>query len=205
MSAQDELTPADEERLARYRASAMSAGERQAFERDTLASDALSEALYREEALDALGRDAPRRLDARPALAARRRTWGLVRAALPAAASLAALAAVLVWTQNRRLQDEDLVRGAVAVAQPVAPVGELVEPPREFSWSRDPGAESYRVDLFAPDGSRLATVVTSATSVPAAALSAAPVPAGAWRVVPLGADGLERPAAPRVEFHLHAP
>lgn len=45
--------PQQEERLARYRAGAMPASERAAFEREALADDALAEALYSEESLEA--------------------------------------------------------------------------------------------------------------------------------------------------------
>jgi hypothetical protein len=204
MSAPDDLTPRDEERLARYRAGTMAPQERRAFEQDTLASDALSEALYGEEVMDALGRAAPRVLDARPALAARRRWWALARVALPAAASVAILAGILHWAQRGRAPEDDVVRGAAAAARPLAPVGDVADAPPAFTWSRDPAADSYRVDLFAPDGARIATAVTRDTSLAASALSPAAIVAGEWRVVPLDAGGLERPAAPRAAFRLRA-
>lgn len=205
MSERHALRPGDEERLARYRAGAMTAEERRAFEEAALGDDALAEALYLEEAWDAAMAPPPRVADARPALAARGLGWWLPRVALPAAACVAALAGILHFEQARRAPQEDPLRGGGAGARPLAPVEDVAAWPAAFTWSRDPGAASYRVDLFAPDGTRLATVVTAETTLAASALSAAPLDAGAWRVVPLDPDGLERPAAPRAAFRIESP
>jgi hypothetical protein len=213
MTAPDELTPQQEERLARYRAGVMPAAERAEFEREVLASDALCEALYGEESLDALAaeaRAAEKVLDARPALTARPRrgwSWGFTRVLLPAAAAVAVLVGVFRWTGRERgaPPGEDIVRGAGAQALPLEPTGEVASPPQRFVWSRDPGAQSYRVELFAPDGSVLGSAVTADTTLGYSALAQAPVAAGEWQVVPLDADGLERPGAPRAAFHARAP
>jgi hypothetical protein len=55
------LSPEQEERLARYRAGAMSEAERAAFEREVLASDALSGELYAEGSLDSVRASDPAR------------------------------------------------------------------------------------------------------------------------------------------------
>lgn len=203
------LTPEQEELLARYRAGAMPADERAAFERQVVASEALSEALYAEVSLDALdaeARETARVLDARPALAARSRrgwSWGVTRVLLPAAAALIVVAGIfrLAGPPRGAHPAPDTVRGAEALAAPLEPVGELAAPPQRFVWSRDAGAESYRVDLYALDGSVIGTSVTRDTTMDFAALSPAEVAAGEWQVVPLDADGLERPATPRAAFH----
>lgn len=209
----EKLTPEQEERLARYRAGAMTADERAAFERQVVASEALSEALYAEVSLDALAVEArePARVPgARPALVLRPRrdwSWGVTRILLPAAAVLIVIAGVFRLTGRERGAPAvpDIVRGAESLAEPLEPVGELAAPPQRFTWTRDPGAESYRVDLYAPDGSVIGTYVTRDTTLGYSALSPAAVAAGEWQVVPLDTDGLERPATPRTAFRTRAP
>lgn len=213
MTTPDALTPEQEERLARYRAGAMAADERAAFEREAAASGALLEALYVEESLDALAADALATapvLDARPAIAARRRrgwSWGLTRILLPAAAAIAVAVGVFRWAgmERRTPGGEDVVRGAGAFAQPLEPTGDLASPPRRFVWTRDPAAETYRVELFGGDGAVIGVAVTADTTLGIAALAPVAPAAGEWRVVPLDADGLERPVGPRAAFKTRRP
>ena len=204
----DALSPEQEERLARYRAGAMAPEERAAFEREAAASEALLEALYVEESLDTLAADARgvAPLDARPAIAVRKRglSWGLTRVLLPAAAAIVVAVGVLRWVGHGRGPAEDIVRGSAAAAAPLEPTGEVSSAPRRFVWSRDPAAESYRVDLFDAAGAVIGTAVTADTSLEVAALAATPPAAGEWQVTPLDADGLERPAAPRAAFRTRA-
>ncbi len=204
MSGRPVLSPEAEERLARYRAGAMTTEERRAFEMAALADDTLAEALYFEEAWDAALTPAPRVADARPALARRGLGWWLPRVALPAAACVAVLAGLLHFAQQGRAPQDDPLRGGGAGARPLAPVGDVTSRPEAFTWSKDAGAAAYRVDLFAPDGTRLATVVTADTTLAASALTPRPLGGGAWRVVPLGPDGLERAAEPRVPFRVES-
>jgi hypothetical protein len=206
MNVSDALTPEQEEQLARYRAGAMSAAERTEFEREAVASDALSEALYREASFDALTDE---RLATRPVLVMKPRrtwTWALTRFALPAAAAIALVVGVFrLADRDRGANQRDLVRGTVTQATLIEPLGEIAGSPQRFVWTRDPGAQSYRVDLYSPDGAMIGTAVTQDTTLGLAALTAAPLSAAEWQVVPLDADGLERPAQPRAAFHLRTP
>ena len=217
MSEPRELTPVQEERLARYRAGAMGDDERATFEREAVRDEALLEALYVEESLDALAADArgereapgPPALpmpvrDARPAIAerARRRWTRLAGALLPAAAAIVLAVGVFRWAgrERRGTTGDDVVRGGGVAAQPLEPTGDLAGTPARFVWSRDPGAQSYRVELFDAQGAVIATVVTADTTLAVEALTPSPPAAGEWKVTPLDADGIERPAAPAAAF-----
>jgi hypothetical protein len=186
------LSADQEERLARYRAGTLSAAEREAFEREVLASDALAEALYSEQSLESV-RVAP----ARPARAGH---------LLAVAAAVVAMTAVaLLWPRgghDRPPGTGETLRGGgdSGAAVPLEPRGDLSAPPTTFRWRSDPGAESYRIELFGADGRRLATAVAGETTFSAASLAADTLRAGSWRVVPVGPDGLERPSSPAVRF-----
>ena len=213
MNEADGLSPELEERLARYRAGGMDEPERAAFESEVLANDALAEALYREVSLDAL---LPHEAQARAAAPgpgptgvvqahARRRgvlPLPLARLLLPVAAVLVAISSVVLWSGRHRPDAplDEALRGGSGALVLLEPAGSLDQPPRVFRWSRDPGAASYRVELYDAHARRLGTVVTADTVVALGALSRAPVAAGEWRVVALGADGLERAARARAAF-----
>lgn len=201
------LTPEQEERLARYRAGALAPAEREAFERELLASDALAEALYGEESLQAVVADAaPGRVleapVARRAAAPRRWLDALPRYVLPAAAVLAVVAGTYALLGPRRAgpPGDEMVRGAEGTSRPLAPIGRLEGRPERFVWTRDPAAASYRVELFAADGTPLGTLVTADTTLAIGSLADSSLAAAEWRVVPLDEDGLERAALPRVAF-----
>lgn len=220
------LTAQDEERLARYRAGAMSPVEREAFEHSALSDDALAEALWAEVALDGVHAQAAAsgtgaavaRADVHvatsvhaeaagaaanvarlPAPARRANAW---RVALPLAAALAVVSAVGVWLvrDRARTSPPDVLRGAPGEARLVEPVGAIAAPPARLRWNAVAGAERYRVELYDAQGARLATAVTADTVIAIASLVPAAPAAGEWRVVPIRADGREDAPLPRAVF-----
>lgn len=208
MKRPDELTAEQEERLARWRAGEMDAAERAAFERDVLGSDALAEAAYREAAFDALAEPAAASAPAPRAAAPKRAglAWPKLawRVALPVAATLLAVWMLPHLVGPRRASGpapgDDLVRGEAAAVRLVVPAGAVDAAPTRFTWTRDPGAESYRVEIFDAEGTRVATAVTRDTTLDAATLPAPAPGAGDWRVVPIAPDGAERAASERVSW-----
>lgn len=191
MSALPPLDDLREQQLARYRAGAMSASEREAFETQALADDTLAEALYSELSLDAVRR-AP--------AASRFRWW---YAALPVAASLVAVSAwmALRAPAPRLAPDEGTVRGAGAM-RALEPAGDLAAPPESLRWTSAAGAQSYRVELLDENGA-VAGVLVTADTVAAATALRSPVPAAArWRVTAIGADGLDLGAKARGEWRV---
>jgi len=185
--AREPLDEARAERLERYRAGRMLPEERAAFERDVLADDALAEALYAAGALESFVR--PRRRAAPP--------WR----GLALAAAFAAVFAAAWWGAGRETPAPGPVRrGEDAAVRLLAPVGALAAPPERFAWTRDPSATGYRFELRDAAGRLVATRVTSDTVITAAEIGAEPPAAGDWSVVPLAADGSERPAPPAARF-----
>jgi hypothetical protein len=197
------MPPEQAERLARYRAGAMDAAERTAFEREVLESAALAEALRREGAHDAITRGTRRParvLDANPALEVAREfredRGSLIHAMIPVVAAIVIGFAVWWWTPNSPgpAPDRDVVRGQAAVSRALEPVGELPGPPARLVWTRDPSARRYRVELYSVDGKPLGVHVTPDTSLALDAVIRATPAEASWRVVPLDAEGRERPA-----------
>ncbi len=92
------------------------------------------------------------------------------------------------------------MRGEGGAVRLVTPAGAVDAAPTRFTWTRDAGAESYRVEIFDAEGTRVATAVTRDTTMDAATLPAQPPAAGDWRVVPIAPDGAERPASERVSW-----
>lgn len=182
------LTDAQAERLERYRAGRMTAAEREAFERDSLADDTLAGALYSAEALATLAR--PRRRAAAP--------WR----ELALAAALLAVFTVAWW---RTVDRESPVpvpvrRGAEATVRLLAPAGDVATSPERFTWTPDAFAASYRFELGDELGRVVATRIVRDTSLAAEDLGVALPAAGHWGVVPLAADGSERPAPAVMRF-----
>lgn len=180
-----------EDALARYRSGRMPAAERAVFEREVLANDVLAEALYSELALDAVsGRSA--------------RARSAVPRALAIAASLVAVAGAVVLLPRLAGHPPDrgeVLRGGEATAAaPLEPLGDIARPPTSFRWRRDPGAESYRLEIFGANGLKAATTVTGDTVIAAATIGVDTLTSGSWRVVPIAADGHERPSSPAVHF-----
>lgn len=186
----DVREPLDEaraERLERYRAGRMLPEEREAFERDVLADDALAEAFYAAEALESFAR--PRRRVAPP--------WP----GLALAAAFAAVFTAAWWGAGRETPAPGPVRRGDGIAvRTLAPVGALAATPERFAWTRDPSAAGYRFELRDAGGRLVATRVTADTAIAAADLGAPVPPAGDWSVVPIASDGAERPAPPAVRF-----
>lgn len=211
------LSPEQEERLARYRAGAMSDDERAAFEWEALSSDALAEALYGEISLDAVAAGATKPEGARerplavpaPDVHPKRRSRGLGRW-LPLAASLLFVMGIAIWTgktqfgrpRGVRVPGGEGLRGGAPALSVIEPVGDLPAAPRRFRWTRDPGAASYRVELFDPGSRRIGVAVTTDTTLALEALTHESIVSGQWRVVAIGADGLERPRHVRAVFHV---
>jgi hypothetical protein len=208
------LTPEQEEALARYRAGAMSAAERAAFEREALASDALSEALYAEVSLD-LVRPAPRPLTASAPAASRpmatvtplplRRSRSAARWLVPLAAGVIAVSAlVLLRPRPSVTPGADVLRG-VASLSALEPVGNVTATPERFRWTSVPGATSYRVELFDLSGNSMGTAVSRDTTIGFGAVARAPLAAGEWRVTAIGPDGIDRDSRTRAAFRVIAP
>ncbi|MFN8588202.1 MAG: hypothetical protein U0704_10430 [Candidatus Eisenbacteria bacterium] len=194
MNAPGPLDDRSEELLARYRAGAMTAAERAAFEREALADDALSEALYSELALDGFRRGGRPKARVVPLF---------VRVVLPIAACVAL---VSVWALSRRGEPVvppagDTVRGAGEL-RALAPLGTLAAAPESLVWSTAAGADAYRVELFAPSGRTLGSTVTRDTAVAIATLVRTAPDSAYWRVVPLGPDGLDLPAKARGTYRV---
>jgi len=181
------LPDAQAERLERYRAGRMGTAEREAFEREALADDALADALYAHEALGALAR--PRRRPAAP--------W---RELALAATFLAVFAAGAWWEAGRESPAPVSVRRGGEAVRLLEPAGEVASPPACFTWTRDALAASYRFELGDEQGRVVATRVVRDTSLAVADLGIEPPAAGYWSVVPLAADGAERPAAAAMRF-----
>ncbi len=176
------------ETLGRYRAGRLSPAEREAFERELLADDALASALYEDESLDALVRRRPR-----------------VRAPLPAlaAAAVLVLAVGLTWWNVARHPGparEPVLRGEPAAVRLLEPAAGGAAAPVRFVWTRDPLAASYRFELSDAGGHLVATRMLPDTVLDAADLDAPAPASGSWTVVPIAADGHERPAPPASHF-----
>jgi hypothetical protein len=90
--------------------------------------------------------------------------------------------------------------GPVAALVLLEPVGPIAGPPRQFRWTRDAGAERYRVELFDQNATRVGVAVTSDTILAAGALSSRTLNAGQWRVVPIGEGGVDLPRHVRAVF-----
>ncbi|MGH7740986.1 MAG: hypothetical protein ACRENS_03075 [Candidatus Eiseniibacteriota bacterium] len=216
MSEPGGLTPQHEERLARYRAGAMGDSERAAFEGEALADDALFEALYREGALDALlpiGATAPQASASRAESAKRekrvreRRTWWGMRGSqwawsISMGVVIGAAFSLLVVRRPSVRPGTETLRGGQTSLILLEPVGPVSAAPGRFRWTRQAGAASYRVELFDRRGTRLGTVVTADTSLSVEAFTTTRPREGQWRVVPLGADGLDRHLAVRAVFEV---
>lgn len=196
------------ERLARYRAGAMSASERQAFEREAVTDGAFMDALYAEQLLSPAPETAaaPEHVARRVPFRAPRVRWFLP--AVVAAAAAGVVLALLTTTRPPLPEGPDgaTLRGSAgsvhaSAARPIEPAGSLPAPPGVYRWSREPSAAHYRVEIFDTEGRLVASGVVRDTLATAAALGAPPMAAGAWRVVAVRSDGAELPAMPPAVFH----
>ena len=142
-----------------------------------------------------------------PSMKPVQRPRGLARW-LPLAVSLVFVMAVALWSGRHRPAGprgklpggSEGLRGGVPTLVLLEPVGPIAEPPRQFRWTRDPDAASYRVELFDQDAKRIGLVTTRDTTLAIESLTHETISSGQWRVVPLGADGLELPRHVRAVF-----
>jgi len=88
---------------------------------------------------------------------------------------------------------------AVTLLEPLGPIASL---PQAFRWARQVGATRYRVEVFDAKGTRVGTIVTADTLLPAASISATMPRVGAWSVVPLDGGGRELAPASHAVFEL---
>lgn len=177
------LSPEQEERLARYRAQAMPAAEREAFEREVLANDALAEALYSEQLLDAA-------TSVRRGAGLRRPRGGrFAWARALAAASVVVVAGIFVLRSRAPESDGDSTRGSR--------VGTASARADRVSWGSVAGAARYRLTLVSAAGQALADTVVADTSLARGFVARDPRVA-AWYVTPLTEDGVELPVLPLV-------
>ena len=194
-----------EERLARYRSGAMNPDDRAAFEREVLADEALAEALYGEIALDHVHHEATRSPGAgRVPLPLTTRTRHLpVHILLPIAATLLLVSGVVLWRRNTPAPAGDWVRGERSV-RALEPNGALTAPPERFRWTNEPGATSYRVELYEVDtGAPIGSIVTRDTVVAFTEVTKQQGITGAsWRVTPIGPDGLDRKPASGATYYV---
>lgn len=193
MSAGDRLTPEQEEQLGRYRAGALPAAEREAFEREVLADPDLAEALYSELSLDAVATARPGRVvplhGGMPP-----RAW----AAVAAVAAVLVLAVLLprAW-RSAPSPGPDAMRGSGGGVALLSPVGEVPESPHGFRWRAVAGAADYRLEWFDAAGARLGTRLVADTAlVPGGPLPAA----GEWALTPLTPEGLPAAAPARARW-----
>lgn len=187
MNAPLPLSDEQQLQLARYRAGDLSESEREAFERDVLASDALSESLYSEQTLDLTMRDAGAASRGRPRP---RRNWAPLVAA--AALLVAVIVAVQPWTHRADL--EGLRSNGSAIELTVSADGDW------FTWSAVEGADAYRLVIMDDSGIERAREVVSEPRLRVDDVVPGDLRRGQWRVVPLTPDGIELPASGLAEF-----
>lgn len=213
MSQTVELSPADEERLARYRSGAMSAAERESFERDAVTSAPLAEALYREASFDDIraGAGSGATITPLPRVrihgpTPRGRVWAGAGLALAACAAI--VLGVSMWRTRPPVPGpapgQDTIRGVVPGMRALAPAGDVASTPVAFVWTRDPRAESYRVEIFDESGTPVTTHLTADTTVSVERLGVTLPAAGTWRVTPIGSNGLERRATEAATWRVPA-
>jgi hypothetical protein len=214
VSDEPRLTQEQEERLALYRAGALGAEARAAFEREVLESEALAEELYAEIALEGVLAAGATAAVPGPAAAplpgAVRRAPPTSRGAwlrmLPVAAALLAVSVTGWWLvrPHDRPGPGDILRGGAGRPGLLEPTGAVSEPPQWLRWNSVPGAAQYRVELFDESGHGLAAMVTADTMLGMDALAHRTLIAGEWRVVPIGADGREGAPLGRATFRVGA-
>jgi len=78
--------------------------------------------------------------------------------------------------------------------------GLLEGPDAKFSWSREPRADVYRIEVYDASSRLLAAAVLRDTSIAASALLPDSAHAGVWRVVPVSKGGTELPPTPSTKF-----
>jgi hypothetical protein len=202
------LTEEESERLARYLAGDMSSEERRRTEHEILNDLGLAEALYSDvslresiAAVDDVTRARLRRERIGSAAGAR---W--LRIALPAAAIVVLAALLPRFFQNdedalRRLRSPFPAPSPIPAAPPtisaVFPTGTFDEPPPRFTWTSDPTATSYRLEIADDSGAILFTAETAETTLvfPVAELGSRTGTVLSWRVVPIAGTTAREPSS----------
>jgi len=115
----------------------------------------------------------------------RRRPGTAVWVSLAAAASLAFFAVI-----QFRPEADPVYRGEADLAPTaVSPVGRVAEIPDRFVWTRDPGAASYRLEIFDQEGSRRLVATSPDTFYTLEGGLVLP-PAGSWRATTIDSVGI---------------
>jgi hypothetical protein len=186
-----------EERLQEYLDGRLAPEERLVFEEELLADPDLMAAAYDEVAVrEALVEATQARNVLREASRAPRRRWAVPFLTVAAAASIAFLVFVLP-----RPTGEDVFRGGAAPhPQAVAPRGEIEEPLQRFTWTRDPAAARYRLEIFGPDHDRLLVTTTADTFV-VMGPDFRPPASGTWKATSLDSIGVGGSSTGKVPFH----
>jgi len=201
-----DLAPEEAAELEEYLAGRLSPERRADLEQRILASERLAHALYADVSLSAAFEEsrgdaaAPRRARVIPLFASR---W--TRIALPLAAGLALLVLSPRIFGPRHVEDDSGFDGTphfrsgtltpTPALRPLAPAGDVSGEPT-FTWTRDPSAEAYRLELLGASGEVVFSATTADTTlaVPRASLRD-PLGVSAWRVVPRRAGADAAPSA----------
>ncbi|MFN8177910.1 MAG: hypothetical protein U0167_08280 [bacterium] len=199
-----DLTPEEAAELEEYLAGRLSPERRAALEQRILASERLADALYADVSLRSSFEEsrgdavAPRRARVIPLFASR---W--TRIALPLAAGLALLVLSPRLFGPRHAEDDSGFDGTPhfrsgtlePALRALAPTGDVAGEPT-FTWTRDPSADAYRLELLGASGEVVFSTTTPDTTlaVPRASLRD-PRGVTAWRVVPRRAGKDAAPSA----------
>lgn len=187
------MTTDREARLQQYLDGSMDVDARAAFEKELLEDDTLMGDAYDEVSVrEALAERAhARRVGFKP----RPRRGAVAFLTVAAAASIA----FIVFVLPRPDTGDRVFRGGAAGApEAVAPVGSVAGAPGRFVWTRDPGADRYRIEIYRPDGDRLFVTTTADTFF---AAEGVPVPrTGSWRATTLDSVGVGVRSTGMVEY-----
>jgi hypothetical protein len=205
---EDSLTPDQEERLALYLTGRMPRAERLLFESEALASDALSQELYRDRLFSSLPLEETRFSisDAAAAVLTRLsrfpRRW---RLSLPVAAGAVVL---LFLALHHGAEGPGMLslRGGQALPRLISPIGDQPRLPDRFTWARLPSAAGYRFQLYGASMGPMVEWITPDTCVSRAALGppADTLRSGYWRVIPRDSSGVEHAASLFVTFRVRS-
>ena len=118
--------------------------------------------------------------------------------ALVAAALLVVAAGIVMWFVTRPPRPA-AVTPANGISS-LAGAGLLEGPDARFTWSRDPRADIYRLEVYDLGSRLLAAAMLRDTSVLASAVLPDTAKAGIWKVVPVSVGGTELPPTPNERF-----
>jgi len=121
---------------------------------------------------------------------------------LYAAGLLLAAGAVVMYFVSRPPAVPKNEAGLTAAGiRALAGEGALEGPDARFTWSRDPRADVYRLEVYDLTSHLLAAAILRDTSVVASAVLPETSRAGVWRVIPVSPGGTELPPTPTARFH----